>query len=119
MKRYFILFAFLIGIFYYNSVNACTFASLNSVRPNSSTNTVLNLQKCLKDVGYSNTDKDGVYGNGTINAVKGFYKDYLGMTWDGKSFGPKAITKITPKNFNTKAKYRFAKNAADIQKYID
>jgi uncharacterized secreted protein with C-terminal beta-propeller domain len=85
------------------------------------------LQACLIEIGYSiPAGATGYYGAQTRTAVQEFYRKVLGLTWDGRSFGPQARAKLatlvqgqpsTGGNVTTTG-YKRAASATELAKYI-
>ena len=67
-------------------------ASYPTLRKGSKGSNVTRLQNALKSMGYYNIAVDGIYGKGTVAAVKAF-QSAKGLTVDGVA-GPKTLTKL-------------------------
>jgi len=53
---------------------------------------VKNAQECLIEAGHNiPSGATGYYGSQTVAAVKAHYKEHVGMSWHGRSLGPKGI----------------------------
>ena len=76
-------------------VSACSVAAAASyptLRKGSKGSEVTRLQNALKSLGYYNIAVDGIYGKGTVAAVKAF-QSAKGLSVDGVA-GPKTLTKL-------------------------
>ncbi len=72
----------------------CNADALKSVKSGQKGAAVMNLQSCLEEwqSGVIPAGATGFYGGQTVKAVKAFYKEVVGMAWNGKSIGSKGIS---------------------------
>lgn len=124
MKKTFIFITLVLSLFViYNKAQACTLVSHSGLNFGSRSQAIEKLQNCLINKGYNiDGPATGYYGVMTQGAVSDFYKNTLGITWDGKTVGPKGLSalKSTPSSLNSElTSYRYAKDISDLKGYLD
>lgn len=110
-------------LFTAQKASACSLVSSAGLNFGTRSSAVTELQNCLIDAGFSiDGPATGYYGSFTLNAVKNFYKNILGMIWDGKSVGPKGLLSLKGQSVASgsgNTAYRLATDEADLKKYVN
>jgi inhibitor of cysteine peptidase len=103
----------------------CAPSMLGKATYGASGSTVRALQECLITLGYSiPAGVTGYYGAQTRTAVQLFYKNSLGLTWDGSSVGPQGRAKIVALAGSGSVSavggkgYKKVSSASELAKYV-
>lgn len=83
------------GIIEVAKADVCDFNKISSVKFGQKGNSVINVQKCLLELGYGpKAGATGYFGKQTMDGLKNFYQRLVGIRFSGLSLGPTGIQTI-------------------------
>ena len=91
-----IIYLFLFGLIVFPQVSfgaECDLQKLSPINYRERSETVKNIQTCLKGLGYNISQATGYYGQETMKAIKSYYEIWYGK-WNGFRLGNQGIEKL-------------------------